>query len=495
MVKAFLRVMQLITTVMFFMALIALIGAFDPNTWQLGSLLNILGALKNFFSYFIYLVMGMASQGPTFLFGYSSGFIVTNYSVMEPLQFQFLNLFFHMTDEGGNLITFSSFNDMLNDSPTPSIFSYMGGQALTIMENGYMLFFLILIFLAFIYFLMYISKLDIKYSIYSTVCMLGTFILVFFPGLILTILDMISLKNANVESFFTTYFSGASIVNPLLVSGNIPANFSFFIHPVFIHAFLVYVYLELSFQTSYVGRVTRPSILRTRRLESQIAVLGEQSSAFELEKERQMQEKSAKTRFIASGGESKKRITLKSFFQGEGVEAIRELIERREREREKERLEEVSSDTRRLNKYIKRLFETNPESKQTLTALGSAPSQKNMVASTFIQMGIRLGVLVLMVFVMTNPILFYQVFGVPQIISESVGFSNPEAIVTVVVPIGMLFPLIAFLIRTYKKYKLSALQAKKEEESEILRKLAELREIEEEETLYEDDTQTATTNP
>jgi hypothetical protein len=298
-----------------------------------------------------------------------------------------------------------------------------------------------------------------------------------FPGLIQYMLSMFGVPSSWYTPFFSTYLPDMPIVNDYTTSTILTGS-------AFWSAFFIYCCAELSFQTSYVAKVTQPSIERERRLKSQVSILGEKSLEFELEKQKKIQEDRAA---IASGTkkeeEVKKRVTLKSFFTGGGFDAIREMISNREQARERERLEEVSSDTRRLNTYISRLFEVDKTARESLTAIGSRPSQTNMVSSTFLNMGIRLGALLGLVIVVANPIWLYSVFNIPPVIAQSYSITTPEAVLTALVPIALLFPVVAFIIRTYKRVQLTKFKSQREEQSALLKHISELREMEEAETI------------
>nr|MDO8114061.1 hypothetical protein [Candidatus Sigynarchaeota archaeon] len=473
MARTFLRIMQVATVIMLFSALVFVASAFETNTWKLDSLSKILNALKNLLSCVFYGVMALSSLfvGSVFM---ANSYIYHLNDVSEVLLFQFLNMTFRLTDTTGSVVTFRSWNDMGS-----GIGDLIAGHAVEIATNGYFLLFLVLIILAFIYILLFIARSDIKYSIYSTLSTSGLFIVASFPALIQRILEFFGVPLTSYQWIFDEYFPGTTITNPAMSAQSFTAG-------AFWAAFFIYACIEMSFQTAYTAKVTQPSIERQRRLEGQISLLGEKSLQFELEKQRSMREqKQLSVEGKKGEEEEKKRITLKSFFTGAGIDAIRDLIERRERTRERERLEEVSSDTRRLNTYITRLFEINVEARESLTAIGSAPSQKRMVTSTFLNMGLRLGALIGLVVVVTNPILLYQVFNVPPIISESFDITAPEAVITALVPIALLFPLVSFIIRTYKQYKLTQVRMQKEQQSAMLKRLSDLREIEEEETVID----------
>nr|MDO8119497.1 hypothetical protein [Candidatus Sigynarchaeota archaeon] len=397
--------------------------------------------------------------------------------LLQPVLFQYLNVIFHMTDDNGNLIRYTSYNDLMG-----SIFTNMGGQFFTIVSQIYSMLFLLCIIVSVLYMLIFIVRCDIKYSLYSALSLIAPIILAVFPSLIKNILYMVSVPPEAYVPFFDEYFPTISFLKPEINDTIIPFS-QFFTHPSLWLAFFMYFYLETTFQTSYVARVTTPSIERTRRLETQLLVLGEQSHVLEEEREELQRQKALQSARAES--ESNERITLKSFFSGAGIEVIRELVERRERQREREQLEEVSSDTRRLDTYVRRLMEVDKAARKSLTAAGSTPNTQGMVLSTFVNMCTRLGILFLFVFVVCNPGLVFSVFRMPNIVINSVEFVSLETIVTVLVPIALLFPVVAFGIRTYKRYQLTVYNMRRQEESALLKRLSELRSIEEEEEAYE----------
>ncbi len=476
--------MQLATLVLFLLAISFVTAAFGSSTWKFDALGQILNALKNALSYAFYTLMAAGGYGPAFGISRTDVFLADRVGASEALLFPFLNMTFHMTDASGNLVYYTSFDGLWNGEPSgsPPIYTLYADQGIALLSNLYFLLFMLLLILAIVFVLLFTARSDIKYSIYTVTCLAGMLIIAAFPSLVKNILTLFGVPPGMYTPFFDSYFPDVSFMNGNLVAGTATAGSLW-------SAFFIYACLELSFQSAYIAKVSQPSIRRARMLEEQMAVLGERSLQFEMEKkEREMEQKAA----IPAGSEKaveeeRKRVTLKSFFTGAGLGAIREMVERRERERERTHLEEVSSDTRRLHGYITRLFEVDKRARDTLTAVGSAPSQKNMVSTTFLNMGVRLLALLALVFLVTNPHLLYAVFNVPPVIVESYEFYAPEAAVTALVPIAMLFPVVSFAIRTYKQYRLTQYKAQREEQSAMLKRLSELREVEEQETIITDD--------
>ncbi|MBN2152839.1 MAG: hypothetical protein JW839_15415 [Candidatus Lokiarchaeota archaeon] len=481
MANIFQRVMQLATLGAFLLAIAFVTSAFGSSTWRYDALGQILDSLKDVFSYAFYTAMAVSGYFPAI--GIMSGAnIGANMPLSEALLFPFLNMTYQLTDVSGNVIAYSSFNDLWDATGSPPIFTLFADQGLAMLSNFYFLLFILLFILAIVYILLFVGRSDIKYSIYTVTCLAGMLITASFPSLIKKILDLFGVPPEVSIPFFDSYFPEVTILNPNVVAGTATVRSLW-------AAFFVYACLELSFQAAYVSKVNEPSHRRARLLEEQMAILGERSLQLEVEKkEREVEQKAgAPAGSGQAAAEERARVTIRSFFTGAGLGAIREMVERRERERERTRLEEVSSDTRRLHGYITRLFEVDKRARDTLTAVGSAPSQKNMVTTMFLNMGFRLLALFALVFLVTNPQLLYAVFNVPPIIAESYEFYAPEAVVTALVPIAMLFPVISFAIRNYKQYRLTQFKAQREEQSAMLKRLSELREIDEAETVIADE--------
>ncbi|MHA1370456.1 MAG: hypothetical protein ACTSWN_15805 [Promethearchaeota archaeon] len=521
--RVFLRILQIISAVLFMALLVGVVKALSPNAWNILSLFYILGAIKNILSYGLYALISGSSVAAGQIFRFRSEYRYLFESSLEPLIFQYLNMIFHMTDNQGRLVTYNSIQQVwdgygFGPDRIPGIGELIGGQLFTIFGQFYSLLFILSIISAVFNFLLFIGRLDIKYSLYMALSLIGPFFIALIPWLFIEMGDLLvpsiigttyiigelsggSIPNAMVDPAawsnfkiqFETYVPRVYIVDQSFLLTDIPADFTFFTNGGVVFAFMLYLLLELTFQTSYIGRVTQPSIERTKRLEGQIALLGEYSSVIEREQEETIRAKGVKSLFVSEGArekeEKQRKSLIKEFFTGTGLTAIKEMLEQREREKERERLEEISSDTRRLNSYMKRLFEIDKDAKRTLTAAGSMPSQKNLVSSTIINMGLRVILLFVLVFFVANPILLYTAFGVEPIIQASVGFQNPEAVVTTVVPLILLFPFLAFLIRQIKRYRLTQIMLKRERESELLQKISELQEIEEMETYKEEQTE------
>jgi hypothetical protein len=129
------------------------------------------------------------------------------------------------------------------------------------------------------------------------------------------------------------------------------------------------------------------------------------------------------------------------------------MIERKKLEEEEKKLVTAASKTRRLGRYIDRLFREDPEAQDTLTAKTSAPKQQSLAISTLTNFIFRVGLLVIISFIIIHPKWFLEVvFDMPPAIVESVVMFSPEVIIVLLLPIMLIFPVIAKII-SYVKHR------------------------------------------
>jgi hypothetical protein len=263
-------------------------------------------------------------------------------------------------------------------------------------------------------------------------------------------------------------------INPSVVFMPIPERFGQFIFsPIFQIALSSFLYLEFTFQLNYVYQVTSPSEQRAERLYEQIQTLkrASQEAVIHLEKieagepseiiEEQLDEEGnviEKTKV-----ESVRKFLSKT---ATGFSFIREMIERRKLEEQTKRTIEALKDTRRLSNYINHLFEQDPEAEQTLTAKSSAPLAGRLIRSTILDMVYRIAGITFLVFIISKtPWIIEFIFRAPESIVYSVEMYTPEVMLTLFIPLVLLFPFISIIIRVTKMQQLKK-KLKQEEEKQ-----------------------------
>ena len=91
------------------------------------------------------------------------------------------------------------------------------------------------------------------------------------------------------------------------------------------------------------------------------------------------------------------------------------------------------------------------EARDTLTASSSAPRAGNLAISTIINFIYRVGLLLIISFIIIHPLWFLDVIiQLPDAITESVVMYSPEVIIVLLLPIMLLFPVISQLISFVK---------------------------------------------
>jgi hypothetical protein len=242
--------------------------------------------------------------------------------------------------------------------------------------------------------------------------------------------------------------------NPLDPSFNqIPIDdiFQFLSSPIISLAIISYIYLEIAFQINYTDTVTKPSLQRSNRLRAQLDILRSESYYITADVEKIKEEAKKRREEL----KIEEKATISKFFSktGESFSYVKEMIERKKLEEEEKKLVTAASKTRRLGSYVDRLFREDPESQDTLTAKTSAPKETSLATSTLINFLFRVTLLVIISFIIIHPKWFLEVvFDMPPAIVESVVMFSPEVIIILLLPIMLIFPVIAKII-SYIKHR------------------------------------------
>jgi len=150
---------------------------------------------------------------------------------------------------------------------------------------------------------------------------------------------------------------------------------------------------------------------------------------------------------------------------------------RRKLEEKARKMVEALHDTRRLSNYLNKLLAEDSEAEYTLTAKSSAPTAGRLIRSTVVDVLTRIiGITVIVFFISQTPWVLINIFQVPTSIFESVELQfTAEVILTLLIPVILLFPIISIVIRMSKQQhlreKLKAEERRRsgiEEEEELL---------------------------
>ncbi len=364
-------------------------------------------------------------------------------------------------------------------------------ELIVLTTDVYLLMFQVLFLFSIISFIRAIYKLDPKFNFYA----IGSLIMmIVLRSIIFGFRDMLDLFN--VVEFFNSLglINLNELADPLHPSMNFrptPDILAFLLSPVAQLAISCYIYLELSFQISYIDTVTKPSLEREERLEAQISLLRKEAVHITANIDKIREE--AKQRREELMLEEKESIG-KFFTQtGERFSYVKEMIERKKLETEEKSLITAASKTRRLGRYIERLFREDPEAEETITARTSVPRGRNLFTSTFLNFGIRLLILVVVSFVVIHPQFFFQnIFHLPPAIIESVAMNSPEVIIILLIPLMLTFPVIAQIV-SYVRHRNLIIRLRQEGKiKEILATVGDYVKVEQEPEVAEEAEEPAT---
>ncbi|MFX0104190.1 MAG: hypothetical protein ACFE75_01710 [Candidatus Hodarchaeota archaeon] len=439
MARGYLLALKIINLVIFsWLFIIFLTSLFDFDDVALTAedefvIFAFFGAIKNVFSYLIYLVSFLIAYGCAFIFG--GGFNSYMFNFVEVFFERYLSKWFQLpTYELSEILN----PDLANNAILIELTGLFG--------DLYLLIFQILFIIAVIYAIRAFFKSDPKYSFVA----IGSIILmIIVPLMVEGLRDMLQLFNLP-----PTFLNLDQMKNPLDPSlSAIPLdNFILFItSPLIVFGIVSYIYIEIAFQINYADTVIKPSLERSDRLEAQLNILARESHYITANIDKIKEE--AKERIKEIEAEQKEGLAIGKFFAktGRRFSYVKEMIERRKLEEEEKKLVTAASKTRRLGRYIDRLFREDVEARETLTASSSAPRARNLATSTLINFVYRVGLLLIISYIIIHPHWFLDtVIQLPDSITESVAMYSPEVIIILLAPIILLFPVISKLISFIK---------------------------------------------
>ena len=409
-------------------------------------ILAFFGAIRNVFSYIIY--------GGGLVIGYGCAFIFGGL-MRNPYMVQFIITFFKKY-----LLSWFSFDlnrvNQLIDTPIGDLHeldlvhipSLIMGEGGILFNDLYLFAFQILFVISVIYAIRAFIKSDPKNHLIS----LGSLIfMTILPLMITGLYDMLDLFNVHFPILTDMADPLNNPLNDSLFVIPVDNLFQFISGPVIVFAIVSYIYLELAFQINYTDIVTKPSLERTDRLEAQLNVLARESHFITANVDKIREE--AKKRLEELEFEQKEGLTIGKFFAktGKRFSYVKEMIEKRKLEEEEKKLVTAASKTRRLGRYIDRLFREDKEARDTLTASSSAPRAKNLATSTVVNFIYRVGILLIISFIIIHPHWFLDtIIQLPDAITESVAMYSPEVIIILLLPIMLIFPVISQVISFVK---------------------------------------------
>ncbi|MHA2163751.1 MAG: hypothetical protein ACXABF_15135 [Candidatus Thorarchaeota archaeon] len=240
-----------------------------------------------------------------------------------------------------------------------------------------------------------------------------------------------------------------------------PGDFLIFLQSsVQILAIVSFAYLEVSYQMIYSYSVGKPVEDREETLKKQLLAL---------------RQATRKQDAIERG----EKVSVTGMSRSSGATAfsfLREAIERKVvgGQDALENLDAVA-DVRRLQIFVDELLSSDPEARNELTAKAAAPSSSYVISSTLLGSALRFVGVITISFLFMNTDIWVSLVRLPPGIQYSIELVQPEIVVLFLVPIIMLFPLIAMIIGWLSKREIEVkIKLTKEEKDAEKKRKADL---------------------
>ena len=444
MARQYLQGLKLINGLIFLGTLAIFLTIFDFSeilTVPTGetALVAFIDSIRNVLTYIIYIVLYFVAKGLSFIVSFGQS------AVINSVDSFYKNLF-------GSWFTFPTV-----DGKAPAmneVFGLIGEELLGLLSDIYLIVFQVFFAIAIYYAIRALLQSNPKYNLRVIGSLMMMLIV---PLMVFGFRDMLALFSiTNIE-----YLNDLpNPVNSALTQLPLDNLFQFYGSSIASLAIISYIYLELSFQINYTDLVTKPSLERSDRLEAQLEILKRESVNVVANVDKIREEAKQRKQELELKKESVGKFLTKSATSG--FSYVKEMIEKKKLEAEEKKLVTAASKTRRLGRFIERLFREDSEAEDTLTAKSAKPRATHLASSTFLNFGFRLIILIIVSFIIIHPHWFFvNIFHLPPAITESVSMYSPEVIIILLLPFILIFPVIAQGI-SYVKHRNLMIRLKQE---------------------------------
>jgi len=400
-----------------------------------------INSVKNVLTYVIYIVLYFIGIGISYIVSFGQPHVISAVDLF------YKNLF-------GSWFTFST-----ADGNAPSIddvFPLIGNELEALLGDFYLIAFQVFFAIAIYYAIRAVLQSNPKFNLRVIGCLM---LMIILPLMAFGLKDMLALFGITDITYLNDLAEPDVILTGLT---ELPMDnlFQFFGSPIASLAIVSYIYLELSFQINYTDLVTKPSLERSDRLEAQLSILQRESVHVVANVDKIKEEAKQRKQELELKKESVGKFLAKT--STAGFSYVKEMIEKKKLETEEKKLVTAASKTRRLGRFVERLFREDPEAEDTLTAKSAKPHATNLATSTLLNFGFRLIILIIISYIIIHPHWFLvNVFRLPPAITESVVMYSPEVIIVLLLPIMLIIPAIAQLI-SYVKHRNLMIRLKQE---------------------------------
>ncbi|MDD1776690.1 MAG: hypothetical protein LUQ65_00870 [Candidatus Helarchaeota archaeon] len=246
---------------------------------------------------------------------------------------------------------------------------------------------------------------------------------------------------ASIPSFYFDSLSN-SIIN---------MNFIGFIsNPIFLAAFFTFLFLEITYLTSYNYAVSKPALEREKAITAQLARLEQLGQR--------------RTEALQARAELHS-ISISRFFSSEAFDFMREVIDRGVYDKEAQARAASLRDFQHLQSYLEDLYIKDPEAKNSLTAKGSLPSSEKLAKASLKGTGYRVLIIFLIIFLCFSPLIIFNGLAlIPSPIPHYLEVLTIAAVIVIALPLVLLFPTIGTILKLRRLPKIEEEKEEKKQE-------------------------------
>ncbi len=450
-------------SILLLFVLIAMLGTiFDGEIFNILSVFKLVGQLRDILSFLLYIAFFYILYGIAFGVGVIFSLLGSEYfsfgyysNLVTELVYNLIGSWFYMP---------SSVDGSAMIAPTVSE-AYAGAKAVYLLISADLYIVILKIIVAvMLFYALRASYTNNPTDSITTVTLINLVIII--PLFFVQLSNVLSIFVQTGNIAFLSNILDKNLLKESIFADVGDMNFwQFITSNIFLVALFMFLYLEFVFQVSYIDKVTAPSIEREERLTRQIDVMKVESMKA-ITRIKAVEEKKREKKLLLQASmsqedievekEKKKRLSLRTMMSEKGQAGfsfISELIEKKKLEKEEERMMDAMKDTRKVSNYLENLFKQDPEAKNTLTAKTAAPSSTRLIVSTFVSLGTRFLVIVLLTWACVHPYQIYSLIS-PDSIANSVELQTYEGVLSVLIPILLVIPFISTIIKISKHSKL-----------------------------------------
>ncbi|NHK30180.1 MAG: hypothetical protein FK730_02425 [Asgard group archaeon] len=243
---------------------------------------------------------------------------------------------------------------------------------------------------------------------------------------------VIGLASLNGRLLIDLDFSGSNIVQMIFSK-------------LVMTAFLIYFFLELSFQASYIYNVIGPNIQRHRRISSNIRRLKNFRLPVAEEQKAKEEDEQEADRFDVRGkNTAASRLKVTTAFS-----RIRGMVGKKLFKISTE--EDWDKMNNRLRNFYEQIENNDPFISISLSASAYTPSITRLILIITTGTIFRMAMLVILSWLALNPIPILTFLNLPDSIVNSIEAGQPEMIMLVLAPLSVLFLLIGLIVQYIQK--------------------------------------------